>query len=158
MIALMILISATAPATEGEMEGFWHSIDCIPAGLGESLFLFPGGGYFYLSPLEFSSLAGTGGSWSLEEEGGNLALREEWMVFSRWSHGTMEYTVTPFPEPATHIFYFNGEIVLEDRDRPMITDQVRNSFWKLMGDPALALELYVSPGLLRSLPLNRGRG
>lgn len=48
-----------------QMVWFWHSVDCIPAGVCEALFLFPCGTCFYHVPPGLSCIRGATGSLSL---------------------------------------------------------------------------------------------
>jgi len=142
----LILLLASA-VSDRDMVGFWHSVDCIPAGVGEALFLFPDGAYFYHVQPGLSCIMGATGSWSLVNGGMDLELRERNLVYTEYSDGEWGFGTCPSPGNPVVVFPFNGEIVAVEGERPFMTDTVSQVFWRLMDDPSEALAVYVSPEL-----------
>jgi hypothetical protein len=143
-VFILLLLSGV---TGEDMVGFWHSVDCIPAGVGEALFLFPDGAYYYHVQPGLSCVMGATGSWSIVNEGMDLELRERNLVYNWYRDGEWGFGTCPSPGNPVVVFPFNGEVITSEGERPFVTDTVSRVFWKLMDDPAEALAVYVSPGL-----------
>ncbi len=150
MTGIFILLSLSGVTGE-EMVGFWHSIECIPAGVGEALFLFPDGAYYYHVQPGLSCIMGATGSWSLVNDGMDLELRERNLVYTWYRDEEWGFGTCPSPSNPVVVFPFNGEIIALEGERPFISDAVCLTFWKLMDDPAEALSIYVSPELYQVL-------
>lgn len=146
MTGLFVLL-LSAGVSDEDMVGFWHSVDCIPAGVGEALFLFPDSSYYYHVQPGLSCIMGATGTWRLVNEGMDLELRELDLVYTRCIDGKWGFGTCPSPGNPMTVFPFNGEIVATEGERPFITDTVSLVFWKLMDDPSVALSVYVSPEL-----------
>ncbi len=156
MIAAFLGATLTLSAvTEDDLTGFWHGTDCIPAGLCEALFLFPDGNYFYYVPDGLSTFLGSAGTWRLDENGLDLELREDRIVLARLNGPGPE--VLPSPGEPVLYFSFGGEIHEEAGGRPMITDLLSLSLWRLSDDPLDALGFYLDSGLYRVLFENGGQ-
>ncbi|MFO7627246.1 MAG: hypothetical protein R6V62_08315 [Candidatus Fermentibacteraceae bacterium] len=151
MITGFLIALLVSGVTGEDMVGFWHSIDCIPAGVGEALFLFPDGAYYYHVQSGLSCIMGATGSWSLVNDGMDLELRERNLVYTEYRDGEWGFGICPSPGNPVVVFPFNGEIVASEEERPFVTDAVSLTFWKLMADPSEALSWYVSPELYQVL-------
>lgn len=147
MIAGLLLALLVSGVSSDDMVGFWHSVDCIPAGVGEALFLFPGGDYYYHVQPGLSCIVGATGTWSLVNGGMDLELRELDLVYTFYGDGEWGFGACPSPVNTVVVFPFNGEINASEDERPWMTDNVTLTFWKLMDDPAGALSFHVSPEL-----------
>jgi hypothetical protein len=155
MICAFLAALLMSPATEGGLTGFWHGADCIPAGLCEALFLFPDGNYFYHVPGGLSTVLGSAGTWRLTDDGLDLELRENRIVLARWNGTGPEV----FPSPGEPVVYFcfGGEIHKEAGERPMITDVVSRSMWRLSDNPRDAMGFYLDRDLFSILFENGGQ-
>ncbi len=142
LILFLALQSPGSTVTPNDMVGFWHSVDCIPAGIGEALFLFADGRYYYHVPPGFSCILGATGTWRLTDDGRELELSEQRLVFV--SGDGNGFGVLASPACPVTVFRFNGEIVRIEGERPFMTDMLSMTLWKLMNDPGEALSLYVS--------------
>lgn len=90
------------------MVGFWHSVDCIPAGVGEALFLFPDGVCCYHVQPGLSCILGATGSWSLVNDGMDLELREPNLVYTERRDGSG--ATGPDRPPGTPLWFFRSTV------------------------------------------------